>query len=297
MKALAKQGAPTESNTFALPGSQSADQIGGLKQVRPEAFEGASIQERQQSAAAELARERARISTELTDAYLQEAERNLAAMQTEMLVKIDQKQRELQGEFMDKVAVMVRASAAYRAPRVIRIEIIHLTLGDETHRREIALAPNLAARLKDERDALEADLALNAAQLDVEFSKLELTNAAQFKQMVDEMNDRLKADRTRYESEITAKVRERIESISKPELRAMVEKPDLQAFSAPADQQTVLGVRVPAATAVPPTKLPESFDFERELNIWADVRGYKVTHVPSGAPDRTMEFLTWLNRK
>lgn len=269
-----------------------------LQAVSPSQADGGKTEARRAQAEQAMTAERDALFNELTQAYLRDVERELKAVLAELSMKYGSAESDLRESVVTFVSSRIRESANYRAPRVIRIQLIRATLAEEPgRRREIALSMDLEARLRAERAVLEEELADNDKRFEIDLSRLLQEHASAQDAATRALQAEMGAAKARLEAAVVTRLQNRLADADRKQLPALLESADYRVFAAPKISTEGVGLTVQAKMPSGPLTKVSLQTLDLKLNTWAEVQGYKLTNDRDRASDRTAEFIAWLNQQ
>lgn len=249
--------------------------------------------------AVELMRtEREEMRKSLEESFLRIAKRKAAVEIAKMMDDVRNIVRDRSDETIAALSKKILDNAEKRAPLVIRLALIR---GYPTARRmggDELLRSKVLRDWKVEGDKLAADLAVVDGELDADLGQ----RLADEQRISTEQRGRLKdlagLIQMQAAHDASQLVEEKLNSANRAELPALLDASGGDFAGRPAQSSNVeaASVSVPGRhSGMNAPAIPDQA--EAKLNIWLQVRGYKLASGSTGVPDKTAEFLNWLKQQ
>lgn len=249
---------------------------------------------------AQIQEEYSRARRALTARLLKFYESDLRQFTLNLRTQNDVDRQELDNNFLTEIRQLFEATAAKRAPKVIRLSFI-AGYPDDNPDSEPLPADTIydRKRWEDEAKQLRADI----AAIDKEFESASTLLSARYAEQVDSIKDQTAAEIKRYQRELNARAETEAAAQVKS-FKGLVILKLSAATSTSYPQLTSITQSSPGVRGLPK---PPVIDYsilkvdrgwveaavDADLKTWALLKNYSLNKSGKGITDRTEEFIRW----
>jgi hypothetical protein len=243
-----------------------------------------------------------RVQLQETQSRLEEAYRvQLRAAARTLAADLRESLRERAGraseESIAAIAAILESSAAVRAPKVVRLALL-VGWPDDGKSDFVRFAARGAVEesWNEEADRLRQELEEHDAFVTARID----TVLSQFQGLVETERatnaQRIVAANREAEAQAATMARDRFAETARLTLPKLLGGGRSVLSGRSSTTLTIPGLEGEATRGDSPRPFPIPYDVLRSrLEIWLRIRGYKLAAGPSGGPDRTGEFIAWIN--